>query len=51
MQIALIYCSTVIAYSIRNIKGEIVASLFGCDLQQLGILLLRQMLLKVHVQG
>ena len=51
LEIALVDVAAVIADGVRHIEGEIVATLLGCHLQKLAILLLGQVLLQVHVQG
>ena len=43
--------SAIIADSIGNIEREVVTSLLGCHLQQVQVLLLREVLVQVHVQG
>ena len=51
VQIALINMSALVAHGIGDVEREVVATLLGSHLQQLQLLLLGQVLLKVHVQG
>ena len=51
MQITLVNMSTFVADGVGNVEREIVATFLCCHLQQVQILLLREMLLQVHVQG
>jgi hypothetical protein len=50
LQVTLVDMSTVVAYGIGDIEREVVTSLLGSDLQQVGILLLAEVLLQVHMQ-
>jgi hypothetical protein len=51
LQITLVDMATIVADRIGDIKGEIVTAFIGRYFQQMGILLLRQMLLEIHVKG
>ena len=51
LQITLVNVSAVVTYGIGNVEREVVATLLGGNLQQVQVLLLRQVLIKVHVQG
>ena len=43
--------ATVVADGVGNVEGEVVAAFLGSDLQQMEVLILGEMLLKVHVEG
>ena len=51
LQITLVNMAAVVADGVRDIEGEIVAAFLGCDLQQMQVLILGEMLLEVHVEG
>jgi len=51
MQIALVDISAVVADSVGNIECKVVTSLLSSHLQQVQVLLLRQVLVQIHVQG
>ena len=51
LQVTLVDMAAVVADGIGNVEGEIVTAFLGSYLQQLGILLLGEMLLEVHVEG
>jgi hypothetical protein len=51
MQIALVDMSAVVADSVGNIECKIVTSLLSSYLQKMEVLLLRQVLVQIHVQG
>ncbi len=50
VQIALIYRTAIIAYCIRYIESEIIASLSRRHVEQLTILCFREVFFKIHVQ-
>lgn len=50
LEVALVYVTAVVADGVRNIEGEIVAAFVRSNLQKLLVLLLAQVLLKVHVE-
>ena len=50
MQVVLVNVTTIIAERVGNVEGEIVASLLCCHTQELTILGLAQMLIKIHVE-
>ena len=51
LEVALVDGATLVADGVRNVEREVVATLLGGHLQELQILLLRQVFVKVHVQG
>ena len=51
MQVALVDGSTLVAHGVGNIEREVVTAFLCCHLQQLQVLLFRQVFLQVHVQG
>ena len=51
MQIALVNVAAVVADGVGDVEREVVATLLCSHLQQVLVLLLRQMLLEVHVKG
>ena len=51
LKVTLVNGATLITYRIRNIEGEIVAAFLRSYLQQVHVLLLRQVLVQVHVEG
>ena len=51
MQVSLIYMSAVIADSVRYVECKVVTSFLCGNFQQLFVLHLREVLLKVHVQS
>ena len=51
LQEALVYGSTLVADGVRDVEREVVAPFLSSHLQQVAVLLLRQVLLKIHVQS
>ena len=51
LQVTLVNMATLVADGIGNVEREVVTSLLGSHLQQMLVLLLRQVLVQVHVQG
>ena len=51
LQVALVDVAAVVADGVGNVEREVVAALLGSHLQQLAVLLLREVLLQVHVEG
>ena len=51
LEVALVDIAAIVADSVGDVEGEVVASLLGCHLQQMQILLLGEVFLKVHVEG
>ena len=51
LEVALVDIAAVVADGVGDVEGEVVASLLGCHLQQMQILLLGEVFLKVHVEG
>ena len=51
LQIALVDMTTLITYRIGDVEGEIVTAFLGSHLQQLHVLILREVLFEVHVEG
>ena len=51
MEIALVDGSAVVANGVWNVERKIITTFLGCHLEQLAILLLGEVLLKIHVEG
>ena len=51
LEVALVDMAAVVADGVGNVEREVVAALLRSHLQQLAILLLREVLLEVHVEG
>ena len=51
LEVALVYVAAVVADCVRDVEGEVVAAFVRSNLQKLLVLLLAQVLLKVHVEG
>ena len=51
LQVALVDMTTLVTYRIGDVEGEIVTAFLGSNLQQMGVLLLREVLLEIHVES
>ena len=51
VEVALVDVAALVAYGVGDIEGEVVAALFGSNLQQVEVLLLGEVLVEVHVEG
>ena len=49
-QVSLVDMSTVVADGVGDVEGEVVTTLLCSDLQQVQILLFREVLVEVHVE-
>ena len=49
MQVVLIDVATVVTQSVRNVERKVVATLLGSNAQQLTVLRLTEVFVKVHV--
>ena len=51
LQIALVNMPTIVTYSIGDVECKVVTTFLGSHLQQMQILLFRQVFVKVHMEG